>query len=198
MKNGKITGSGICYFSAGNVQSGDWVDGIMHGHCKMEYSGGGFYDGDIVQGIITGYGTAKIGDTILYKGEYKNGNGHNCFCNPLCPYFFCKFWGTVCCRCVYARSGCRPYSPQALVMEHNYEITALAVFDLFTCRLFKLSSSRGGQGAIVMPLPSIKEYITVGSKRNIFLDDVKKPALKVFDSTNTASTSSITSDDIER
>lgn len=200
MKNGKITGSGTCYFTAGNVQSGDWLDGLMHGQAVVQYSGGGFYQGEVVHGIITGFGQAKIGEKyVLYEGEFKDGNGHNCLCNPVCPYYCCKFFSTVCFRYIHRESGCRPYSAQELVQDHNYFATATAIFDLFTCRLFKLSKSRGGQGAVVMPIPSIKEYVVVGSKRNIFIDDdVKKPVLKVFDSTNTASTSSVTSDDMER
>jgi len=200
LKHGKITGNGTCYFTAGNVQSGDWLDGIMHGHAVVQYSGGGFYEGEIVNGIITGFGKAKIGENyVLYEGEFKDGNGHNCLCNPICPYYCCKFFSTVCFRYIHRESGCRRrYSAQELVQDHNYFATATAIMDLFTCRLFKLSSSRGGQGAIVMPIPPIKEYVVVGSKRNLLLDDVEKPQLKVFDSTNTASTSSIMSDDMER
>lgn len=68
----KPDGSGIMYYSDGNVYDGSWKNGKPDGTGLMTYKNGDTYDGQWKDGKRDGYGTYTWKDNRKYIGYYKN------------------------------------------------------------------------------------------------------------------------------
>jgi hypothetical protein len=64
-------GNGSFKDDAGNVYTGQWVDGQRHGQGVMVWSNGDRYEGEFVQDLRHGQGTFTKADGTRYSGEWE-------------------------------------------------------------------------------------------------------------------------------
>jgi len=77
MENGRITGHGDYQSAMNEVQSGPFVDGVLHGEkCFVENQVGDVFMGNYKHGSIDGYVDYHNARGDSYNGFYLNGSRH--------------------------------------------------------------------------------------------------------------------------
>ena len=77
LKDGRPEGQGaLLVFRTGYSYTGNWHDGLMHGHGVLKLENGDRYDGDFVAGKMEGSGRYVSSDRSIYQGEFRNGQRH--------------------------------------------------------------------------------------------------------------------------
>ena len=72
--------SGKIIYENGDIYSGDFLDGLMHGHGKMSYFNGAVYFGEFEYDLLHGNGEYTYPDKSVYQGKFKEGLQHGLGC----------------------------------------------------------------------------------------------------------------------
>lgn len=78
LRNSKFWGKGLLFGIDGTIIDGNFVNGKMNGHCKVDSrpSNGCTFEGEYVMNVIEGYGEATFPNGDVYRGNYVHNKCH--------------------------------------------------------------------------------------------------------------------------